>query len=112
MPSATENGNCTFTLKSITVFFSTLEADPHETTDLLLRDPAHQSQVIRMSKLMETHRKKLGDPYPSEALRILHQKNPITRTINAPLTDGNRSGFETNISSGRNDPNHGIRKTN
>ena len=87
-----------------------LATDPHETTDLF-HDPAHHSQVIKMSKLMETHRKKLGDPYPLSVANPASKK-PNYANDKRTLDQWQPKWIRDKYFSGRNDPNHGIRKTN
>lgn len=52
-----------------------LSEDPHELNNLA-EDRKHAAEVERMTKLMETHRTKLGDPHP------LSLENPDEKTPN------------------------------
>jgi arylsulfatase A-like enzyme len=85
-----------------------LSADPHEMTDLA-SDPAHEADLERMQTLMETWRKRLGDPYP------LHVENPAPKEPNFDnskrvLDVWQPKWIRDKYFGGRDNPNHGPRR--
>jgi arylsulfatase A-like enzyme len=86
-----------------------LANDPHETRNLA-NDPATKFPVIKMLALMESHRRRLGDPYP---LRVENPapKKPNYDNSKRVLDKWQPQWIREKYFGGRNNPNHGVNKT-
>lgn len=84
-----------------------LSIDPHEMTNLAA-DPDYHEDLLRMQKLMNSWRTKLGDPYPL-SVKNPNPKEPVYDNTKRVLDIWQPKWIRDKYFGGRTNPNHGKR---